>query len=118
MVDRFPHSVYDEEDVAISAFTTLCDGFEAGRYDDVLDRDQLWRLLSVITVNKARKRAAHENRIRRGGTSRIANGAEVLGSVATTDGGPETRAIMKEECGRLLEHVRKSGSKTRRVTES
>ena len=103
-VARSPHHpVYDEEDVALSAFTSLCDGFESGRYDDITDRQQLWRLLAVITVNKARKRAIHENRIRRGGqASRVADGSEMLGTVPSTDFGPENQAIMEEECRRLL----------------
>lgn len=102
-VSRTPQSVYDEEDVALSAFTSLCQGFESGRYHDVADRQQLWRLLAVITVNKARKRAVHEGRIRRGGrANRLSDGSEALGAVACSEFGPEGQAIMEEECRRLL----------------
>lgn len=41
-----------EEDVALSAFKSLCLGAEKGRYPDLQDRDQLWRLMAVITIRK------------------------------------------------------------------
>lgn len=42
-----------EEDVALSAFKSLCLGAEKGRYPNLDTRDELWRLLAVITVRKA-----------------------------------------------------------------
>ncbi|QEG38019.1 ECF-type sigma factor [Bythopirellula goksoeyrii] len=42
-----------EEDVALSAFKSLCLGAEKGRFPDLQDRDELWRLLAVITIRKA-----------------------------------------------------------------
>lgn len=42
-----------EEDVALSAFKSLCLGAENGRFPDLQDRDALWRLLAVITIRKA-----------------------------------------------------------------
>ena len=102
-VARSSHATYDEEDVALSAFSSLCEGFEAGRYDKVADREQLSRLLTVITVNKARKRVLRENRVRRGGRARrVANGSDFLDTVASTELAPEGQAMMQEECGRLL----------------
>jgi RNA polymerase sigma factor (sigma-70 family) len=41
------------EDVALSAFKSLCCGVEAGRVPDLSSRDELWKLLAVITVRKA-----------------------------------------------------------------
>src|SRR4051794_21834262 len=46
-------AVEDEEDVALSAFKSFVVGARAGRYPDLADRDELWRLLVVITVRKA-----------------------------------------------------------------
>ena len=107
-VAQTSHVVYDEEDVALSAFASLCEGFEAGRYGDIENRQQLWRLLAVITVNKARKRAIHENRIRRGGrVTRLVDGSDILGHVASADFCPENRAIMQEERKRLLSLLEK-----------
>ena len=45
-------AAYDE-DVALSAFNSLCLGAERGRFPRLLDRDDLWRLLAVLTVRKA-----------------------------------------------------------------
>jgi RNA polymerase sigma factor (sigma-70 family) len=42
-----------EEDVALSAFKSLCLGAERGRFPRLLDRDDLWRLMVVLTVRKA-----------------------------------------------------------------
>jgi DNA-directed RNA polymerase specialized sigma24 family protein len=42
-----------EEDVALSAFTSLCLGAERGLFPRLLDREDLWHLLGVITVRKA-----------------------------------------------------------------
>lgn len=45
-------AAYDE-DVALSAFKSLCLGAEAGRFPRLNDRDDLWRLLALLTVRKA-----------------------------------------------------------------
>jgi RNA polymerase sigma factor (sigma-70 family) len=42
-----------DEDVALSAFKSLCLGTERGRFPKLHDRDDLWRLLAVITFRKA-----------------------------------------------------------------
>ena len=47
---------YDEDDVALDAFATLCSGIRNGRYE-IEDRDALWSLVAVITINGARKRS-------------------------------------------------------------
>src|SRR5690349_15507876 len=48
-----PRRAADEEDVALSAFHSLCRGVAAGRFPGLLDRDGLWRLLVVLTARKA-----------------------------------------------------------------
>jgi RNA polymerase sigma factor (sigma-70 family) len=42
-----------DEDVALSAFKSLCLGAEAGRFPRLNDRDDLWRLLALLTVRKS-----------------------------------------------------------------
>jgi RNA polymerase sigma factor (sigma-70 family) len=42
-----------DEDIALSAFKSLCLGVEHGRFPELNDRDDLWRLLATITVRKA-----------------------------------------------------------------
>jgi DNA-directed RNA polymerase specialized sigma24 family protein len=42
-----------EEDVALSALKSLCLGAEEGRFPQLDDRDDLWRLLACMTVRKS-----------------------------------------------------------------
>ena len=60
-------TVYDEEDVAQSAFGALCELMRGGHYENVCNRDELWRLLAVFVLNKVRDRNRYEKRLRRGG---------------------------------------------------
>ncbi len=53
------------EDVAAMAFAGLCHAFQAGRYPDVTQRDDLWRLLLTITLNQARRVGRDSTRQRR-----------------------------------------------------
>src|SRR5436309_11292335 len=57
----------DEEDVVQSAFHSFFRGVARGRFPQLNDRDNLWRLLVVITARKAVDQLAHENAKRRGG---------------------------------------------------
>jgi len=60
-----PRRSFDEEDVAISAMFSFYRGLEAGRFDRVEDRDDLWKLLVTITARKIyrqRRRAMTEKR--------------------------------------------------------
>ena len=42
--------IAEPEDVALSAFNSLCRGLENGRFPKLQDRDDLWRLLVVIAA--------------------------------------------------------------------
>lgn len=44
--------VYDGEDAAISAFGSLCRRVSEGRFPELKDRDDRWRVLMVITCRK------------------------------------------------------------------
>ena len=50
---RRPRIVEDEEDAALSAFDSFCRGVDRGRFARLADRDDLWRLLVVLTLRKA-----------------------------------------------------------------
>jgi DNA-directed RNA polymerase specialized sigma24 family protein len=63
----FPRRIADEEDVALSAFTSFCRGAEAGRFPHLTDSDSLWPLLVVITARKACDLMDHQLRLKRGG---------------------------------------------------
>src|SRR5438874_9578101 len=57
----------DEEDVVQSAFHSFFRGVAGGRFPRLDDRDDLWRLLVVITARKALDQLAREHSRRRGG---------------------------------------------------
>src|SRR3974390_2696829 len=56
-----PRRAADEEDVALSAFASFCRGVECGRFPQLTDRDDLWRLLVTITARKALHLARDEH---------------------------------------------------------
>ena len=60
-------AVADAEDVALSAFDSLCRGLERGRFPRLNDRDNLWRLLVVITARKVAHLLRDEHCRKRGG---------------------------------------------------
>jgi RNA polymerase sigma factor (sigma-70 family) len=78
-----PRRAADEEDVALSAFKSVCIGARAGRFPQLSDSDNLWRLLVVITSRKAVDQIKHERRLRRGG-------GRVVGESGLRDAGSST----------------------------
>jgi DNA-directed RNA polymerase specialized sigma24 family protein len=101
----------DEEDAALSAFDSFCRGAAQGRYPRLADRDDLWRLLVVITVCKAldqvqRRRAAKRGASRLVGESDLGDGEEAevgraLDRFVGTEPSPELAAMVSEEYRRL-----------------
>ncbi len=57
-----PRRAADEEDVALAAFDSFYRRAERGKFPDLQDRDDLWRLLFVLTVRKAIDLARREAR--------------------------------------------------------
>ena len=67
---KLPASVkrdFDEEDVALSVFDSLCRGVEIGRFPRIDDRNNLWVLLVVITARKVMHHLRDATREKRGG---------------------------------------------------
>jgi DNA-directed RNA polymerase specialized sigma24 family protein len=102
----------DEEDVALLAFDSFCAGMTRGRYPDVADRHDLWRLLVTITARKASDQNRWESQQKRGGgrvvqESALAGGNERdgddLARVVGPEPTPEFAAMVAEEYRRLLE---------------
>jgi DNA-directed RNA polymerase specialized sigma24 family protein len=105
-----PRTVADEEDAALSAFDSFVRGAARGRYPRLDDRDDLWRLLVVITERKAIDQAHRERRQKRGGgrIRSIAGAADSsspqgeLVYLAGTEPTPEFAAQVADECRLLL----------------
>jgi DNA-directed RNA polymerase specialized sigma24 family protein len=51
-LDGMPCRAADEEDVALSAMHSFCRGMVNHRFDDAINRDNLWKLLVTITARK------------------------------------------------------------------
>jgi DNA-directed RNA polymerase specialized sigma24 family protein len=100
-----PGRVENEEDAAIEAFASFCRGAEQGKFPQLKDRNNLWRLLVVITARKV------IDQMQRARTQK-AGGGKVRGESAWGDGGieevigaeptPEFAAQTADECQRLL----------------
>jgi DNA-directed RNA polymerase specialized sigma24 family protein len=103
-------AVADEEDAALDAFDSFVRGAARGRYPRLDDRDDLWRLLVVITERKALDQAHHERRQKRGGGKVVGlpgdDGADhpdedragLAGAMPT----PEFAALVADQCRSLL----------------
>jgi RNA polymerase sigma factor (sigma-70 family) len=87
-------AAYDE-DVALSAFKSLCLGAERGRFPDLDDRDDLWRLLAVLTIRKAID-------VQRRHRPRETTGEADLEQFLSDEPPPELVAEMAEDYQRLL----------------
>src|SRR5580704_13070841 len=61
-----PRRIADEEDVALSAFHSFCQGAQAGRFPRLDDRNDLWQILVLITARKAIDLRNYEGRSSRG----------------------------------------------------
>ncbi|MBI3463690.1 MAG: RNA polymerase subunit sigma-70 [Planctomycetes bacterium] len=109
----------DEEDAALSAFHSFCQGARDGRFPDLRDRGDLWRLLWVITERKALRQIERQGYQKRGGGKARGESVLCVASSASPDAAargdrhgldqfmgheptPEVAAILAEECQRLL----------------
>jgi DNA-directed RNA polymerase specialized sigma24 family protein len=110
----------DEEDVALSAFDSFCRGVMAGRFPQLNDSTDLWKVLVVITARKAADQVAREHRRKRcpqaGGSDQPVRGESAflvpgesaeetrgLDGVAGPEPSPEFAVLVAEEHQRLLD---------------
>lgn len=102
----------DEEDVALSAFDSFYAGLSQGRFPDLADRDELWRLLVTIAARKASDQNRWESRQKRGGgrvvhESDLVAGPELemdgLAQIVGAEPSPEFAALVADECARRLQ---------------
>jgi DNA-directed RNA polymerase specialized sigma24 family protein len=105
-------AVADGEDVALSAFASFCQAAEAGRFPRLEDRDDLWRLLMVITERKAAKQVRDQRRLKRGGGKVVSEAALESDSAAPGLAGfadaqptPDFAVAVAEECRVLLNRL-------------
>lgn len=102
--------VADEEDVAATAFQSLCVGVAQGRFERLDSRDDLWQVLVALTSRKAVDQIRRQMTHKRGGgqvrgDSIFYNEGDVPGNfdqfLAQTPT-PDLITVMDEECANLL----------------
>jgi len=111
-----PRRAADEEDVALSAMNSFCRGMAEGRFEQLNDREDLWKLLVTITARKACAQRRRHYAAKRGGgkvggesifsqhgtdSQRDAGIGAVLGREPT----PELAATVADDCRRLLDRL-------------
>jgi DNA-directed RNA polymerase specialized sigma24 family protein len=98
-----PRRAADEEDVALGAFASFCRGVEEGRFPRLRDREDLWRILMVLTARKAARVRRHESQQKRGGAwAATDTDDQLLEAVVSQEPTPEFAAEVADECRRLL----------------
>lgn len=112
----------DEEDAALSAFNSFCVGVAGGKFPQLSDREDLWKILVTITARKAFAQAQRQHRLKRGG-GKVVEEAALRGGgspsgpdswpglemIAGTEPTPEFAAMVAEEYQRLLDSLEDEG---------
>ena len=97
----------DEEDAALSAFASFCRCTRLGRFPQLLDRQDVWQLLVVLTARKAHRQATYAKAQKRGGsrpTDTPPPGEDsVFDQLLSREPTPEFAAQVAEEYQRLLD---------------
>lgn len=104
---------YDEEDVAVSAFHSLCRAIAVNDRVCLGDRIDLWKLLVVITERKIANRARKESRRRRDmhrtiSESALAQSTDIAFGLDHFEGrepSPEFATDFADLCGSLLDSL-------------
>lgn len=103
--------IADEEDVAVSVFDSLCRGAAAGKFSQLADRDDLWRLLVAIAGQKAVDQIRRQISQKRGGkdlrgesvfATPSDHGPQGFEDFLQAEPTPDMLVVMEEEEGRLM----------------
>ena len=98
----------DDEDIAVVAFTKFAERAVTGKFPELANRNQLWNLLSVITLRTAVRRLNHAQALKRGGNN-AAFDAEFIDLYPDQAQGTRSIVIANEELKRLLEFLDDEG---------
>jgi DNA-directed RNA polymerase specialized sigma24 family protein len=106
---------YDEEDVALSAFQSFCEGIGQGQFPQLADRNDLWRVLATITTRKVIGSLRHHTRRKRGGgnvlgesavADRGSDGEEGMARFLGREPTPEAATAFADDCDRLFKRLK------------
>lgn len=103
-------AVSDEEDIVLSVFDSFYDAANKGRFPDLSDRDDLWRLLLRMAARKVVDKQRHDQRQRRGGNINVhsldqtRDDDRVIEAIGD-EPSPEMVVMMQESVERLFSHL-------------
>lgn len=101
----------DEEDAALSAFESFYHGAIDGRFPDLRDRENLWKLLVVIAARKSNRIIAHDQTLKRGGgrvvdETALRKGTDIgLDEIVSHELTPDFVACFSEEFERRIDSL-------------
>lgn len=99
-------SVADEDDVITQAFSAFTRRAAGGAYGSLRTRDEMWRLLVVVTRSYAWKQARFLDRIKRGrGRTSVGDVNQVLSQIASRTLPADSKAELQETLALLLEKL-------------
>ncbi len=111
-----PKRVADEEDIALSAFNSVCVRAAEGKFPKLDDRDDLWKLLVIISARKVGAQRDYLRRKKRGAGK--VQGESVFVQLPSEDAdvglhqqmglepSPDLAAQMAEDCRLLLDQLK------------
>ncbi|MCA9049141.1 MAG: hypothetical protein KDA89_10465 [Planctomycetaceae bacterium] len=100
-------AVSDEEDIVLSVFDSFYAAAEQGRFPDLSDRHDLWRLLLRMSARKVIDKRRHDRRQRRGGDVEIhslGSDDEIIIEVIGNEPSPEMVLMMQESVEQFFSH--------------
>jgi RNA polymerase sigma factor (sigma-70 family) len=98
----------EEEDVAISAFASFCQAAGQQRFPQLANREDLWRLLVMLTARKVWHRRRRELAQKRGGgIARSEDFESQLDEIVGREPTPEFAALVAEELQSRLAFLNK-----------
>lgn len=111
-LDKMPKRMADEEDVALSAMHSFYRGAAAGRFPQLADRQDLWKILITITARKVWTQMRRQGADKRGSgkvrgesvfMNRDSDDAFGIEQVLGREPTPELAAQVAENCNQLLD---------------
>jgi DNA-directed RNA polymerase specialized sigma24 family protein len=88
----------EEEDVALSAFAKFCHAARQRRFPNLTNRDDLWRLLVVVTMRKvSHRRRLEQTQKRGGGIARPGDCEPPVDQVVGREPAPDLAALVADE---------------------
>ncbi|TWU55913.1 ECF-type sigma factor [Rubripirellula reticaptiva] len=103
-------AVSDEEDIVLSVFDSFYVAAENGRFPDLSDRDDLWRLLLRMSARKVVDKRRHDKRQRRGGDVQVqsldqtGDDGKLIEAIGD-EPSPEMVLMMQESVAEFFSHL-------------